>query len=87
MYNRCMQTQIIIKNLPHIYIKIFCLVYIKMINLSFDELRSIVQIRNRSDFENKSKDDLTKALSEPKRETPKPKSETPKPKPEIPKPK
>ena len=51
-----------------------------MINLSFDELRLIVQIRNRSDYENKSKDDLTKALSEPKRETPKPKSETPKPK-------
>ena len=42
-----------------------------MINLSFDELRLIVQIRNRSDYENKSKDDLTKALSEPKRVTPK----------------
>ena len=42
-----------------------------MINLSFDELRLIAQIRNISDYENKSKDDLIKALSEPK---PKPKN-------------
>ena len=41
-----------------------------MINLSFDELRLIAQIRNISDYENKSKEDLIKALSETK---PKPK--------------
>ena len=44
-----------------------------MLNLSFDELRLIVQIRNISDFEKKSKEDLIKALSEPE---PKPKPET-----------
>ena len=69
-----------------------------MINWSFDELRLIAQIRNISAYENKSKEDLTKALSEPKLETPKtkiqklqiPKPETPQPKipkPETPKPK
>ena len=56
-----------------------------MINLSFDELRLIVQIRNISDYENKSKGDLMKALSEPKPETPKPKPEPQIPKPETPK--
>ena len=57
-----------------------------MINLSFDELRLIAQVRNISGYENKSKEDLIKALSEPKSESPKP--EIPKPeilKPEIPK--
>ena len=49
-----------------------------MVNLSFDKLRLITQIRNISDYENKSKEDLIKALSEPKPETPKPE-----PKPEI----
>ena len=53
-----------------------------MINLSFDELRLVTQIRNISDYENKSKEDLIKALSEPTPETPnqdtKPKPETPK---------
>ena len=49
-----------------------------MINLSFDELRLIAQIRNISNYKNKSKEDLIKALSEPKPETPKPE-----PKPEI----
>ena len=64
-----------------------------MRNLSLDELRLIAQIRNISDYENKSKEDLIKALSEPKFESPKPeipKPETPKPKipnPDIPKPK
>ena len=57
-----------------------------MINLSLDELKLIAQIRNISDCENKSKEDLIKVLSEPKPETkPKqtPKSETkPKPEPE-----
>ena len=41
-----------------------------MINLSFDELRQVAQFRNISDYENKSKEDLIKALSE--LETPKP---------------
>ena len=57
-----------------------------MINLSFGELRLIAQIRNISNYENKSKEDSIKALSKPKSESPKPeipKLETPKP--EIPK--
>ena len=64
-----------------------------MINLSFDELRQVAQFRNISDYENKSKEDLIKALSEletPKPETPKPEAkpktkqkQTPKPKPAI----
>ena len=37
-----------------------------MINLSLDELRLIAQIRNLSNYENNSKEDLIKALSEPK---------------------
>ena len=49
------------------------MVNIELINLSFDELRLIAQIRNISDYENKSNDDLIKALSEPKPETLKPK--------------
>ena len=44
---------------------------IRMINLSLDELRLIAQVRNISDYENKSKEDLIKALSETK---PKPKA-------------
>ena len=51
-------------------------------NLSFDELRLIAQIRNISDYENKSKEDLIKALSEPKPK-PEPKLE---PKPQTPRP-
>ena len=47
-----------------------------MINLSFDELRLIAQVRNISGYENKSREDLIKALSETKPEIPKP--ETPK---------
>ena len=53
-----------------------------MINLTFDELRLIAQIRNISDYENKSKEDLIKALSETKPQKTKPektKPETPKP--------
>ena len=71
--------------------KKFCLVNIRMINLSFDELKLIAQVRNISDYENKYKGDLIKALSEPRSELPKPeipKLETPKseiPKSEIPK--
>ena len=60
---------------------------IRMINLSFDELRLIAQIRNGSDYESKSKEDLIEALSKikPKPQTPKPepKPQTPEPKPEI----
>ena len=66
-----------------------------MINLSLDELRVIAQIRNISDYENKSKEDLIKALSEPKPKTSKPetkpkpdtkpKQQTLKPEPETPK--
>ena len=53
----------------------------RMINLSFDELRLIAQVRNISDYEIKSKEELTTVLSEPKLKSPKPetsKSETPK---------
>ena len=52
-----------------------------MINLSFDELKLIAQVTNITGYENKSKEDLIKALSEPKSVSPKPKI----PKPEIPK--
>ena len=56
-----------------------------MISLSFDELRLITQIRNISNYQNKSKEDLIKALSKPKPETTlKPESKPkPQPKPEI----
>ena len=51
----------------------------------------MVQIRNISDYENKSKENLIKALSETKPQTtkPEPKPQTPKPesKPQTPKPK
>ena len=47
-----------------------------MINFSLDELRIIAQIRNISDHENKSKEDLIKALNETKPKALKP--ETPK---------
>ena len=45
---------------------IYVLLSIKMINLSLNELKLIAQIRNISDYENKSKEDLIKVLSEPK---------------------
>ena len=47
-----------------------------MINLSFDDVRLIAQVRNISGYENKSREDLIKAFRETKPETPKP--ETPK---------
>ena len=54
---------------------------IRMMNLSLDEQRLIAQARNISDYENKSKEDFIKVLSETK---PKPKIETkPKPEPKI----
>ena len=64
---------------------------IRIINLSLDNLRLIAQSRNISDHKNKSKEDLIKALSEPKPETklePKPNPKTklkpePKPKPKL----
>ena len=57
-----------------------------MINLSFGELKLIAQVRNISNNKNKSKEDLIKALSEPKSESPKPEISKPEiPKPEIPK--
>ena len=39
---------------------------INMINLALDEIRLIAQNRNIRDYENKSEEDLIKALSEPK---------------------
>ena len=58
-----------------------------MINLSFDELKLIAQVGNISGYKNKSKEDLIKALSEAKSESPKPEISKPEtPKPEIPKP-
>ena len=77
MYNQCTYTLIIIKQFHnHIkkylslkYKKNSCLVNIRMINLWFDELILIAQIRNISNYENKSKEDLIKALSEIKPET------------------
>ena len=42
-----------------------------MINLSLNELKLIAQVRNISNYEKKSEEDLVKALSEPK---PEPKS-------------
>ena len=54
-----------------------------MINLSFHELKSIAQVRNISGYENKSNEDLIKALSQPKSESPKPEIPKAKPRPEI----
>ena len=50
---------------PQIFKKKNVLVNIRMINLSLDKLRLIAQSRNISDYENKSKEDLKKALSKP----------------------
>ena len=77
------------------YKKTFVLSNIRMKNLSLHVLRLIAQIRTISDYENKSQEDLIKAISEakPKPETPEPETkpkQIPKPqtpKPEIPKPK
>ena len=62
MYNQCTYTQIIVKKV-HNYKKNFCLVNIRMINLSLNELKLIAQYRNISDYENKSKEDLIKSRS------------------------
>ena len=65
-------------------IKKICVLNIRMENLWIDELKLTAEHRNISDYENKSKEDLIKALSEPK-----PKPQTPKPEPKLqtPKPK
>ena len=65
----------------------FLLLSKRMIDLSLDELRLIAQNRNISNYENKSEQDLIKALSEPetkpkRKQTRKPEPE-PKPKPEM----
>ena len=52
------------------------LLNVRMIDLSLNELKLIAQIRNISDYENKSKEDLIKELNETKPKTLKP--ETPK---------
>ena len=61
-----MYTLIIIKKfyLSNIKKK-FCSVNIRMISLSFDELRLIAQATGISSYEKKSEEDLIKALSEP----------------------
>ena len=88
-YNYCKKIHNYIKKFPpHKYKKKFALFNIRMINLSFDELRLIAEIRNISDYENKSKEDLMKALSETKpKPKPEPKPQTLKPetKPQTPK--
>ena len=58
------------------YKKKFCLVKYKNDKFNIKQLKLIAQIRNIRDYENKSKEDLIKALSEPKPERLKP--ETPK---------
>ena len=63
-------------HLSNIYIKKNVLLSIKMINLSLNELKLRPQLTNISDYENKSKKYLIKALSKPKPKTLKP--ETPK---------
>ena len=77
IYNKCRYTPIIIKTF-HNYIKkispdkynfFFCLLNIRMINLSFDELRLLAQIRNISHYENKSKEDLKKSTQRNKTKT------------------
>ena len=80
-YKKKIHNYIYKKNYPTNTKNFFVLLNIRMINLSFDELKLIAQIRNISDYENKSKEDLIKALSKPETK-PKPKPE-PESKPEI----
>ena len=54
IHDHCTYTLIIVKkNLFLKYKKVFCLVNIRMINLSFDELKLTAQFRNISDYETK----------------------------------
>ena len=62
------------------------MVNIRTINLLFDKLRLIAQIRNISDYKFKSKEDLIKVLSKPEAKPQAPKPQTPKPKPQTPRP-
>ena len=72
-----MYTLIIIKSLFLKYKKkIFSSVNVRMINLSLDELKLIAQLRNISNYENKSKEDLIKALSKTKPKSIKTKTRT-----------
>ena len=64
---------------PRKYKKKICLVNIRTINLSFDKLRLIAQIRNISDYKFKSKEDLIKVLSKPEAKPQAPKPQAPKP--------
>ena len=50
----------------YIYIYIYIWLYKRIINLSLNELKLIVQNTNMSDYENKSEKDLIKELSGPK---------------------
>ena len=43
-----------------------CAYYIRIINLSLNELKLIAKSRSIKDYEKKSEDDLIKMLSEPK---------------------
>ena len=45
------------------------ILYIKMISLSLNELKLITKSRSFKDYKNKSEEDLTKILSEPKPKT------------------
>ena len=65
-YKKKIHNYIYKKNYPTNTKNFFVLLNIRMINLSFDELRLIAQIRNISNYENKSIENLIKALSEPK---------------------
>ena len=63
-----MYTQIITKKISHKY-KTNILLNIRMIkmtNWSLNELKLIAQNRNKSDYENKPKKELVKAISEAK---------------------
>ena len=62
IYDHCMYTKVSsLKNK-----NFFVLLSMKMINLTLNELKLIAQIRNINERENKSKENLIKALSERK---------------------
>ena len=82
--NHYTYTKIIIKNLLLKYKKKFLISKYKNDKSIIDELRLIAQIRNIRDYKNKFKEDLIKAISDPKPQIkPEPKPEIkPEPKPE-----
>ena len=53
--------------LPQIQKKLFCALNMNMINLLLDKLKLVAESRNIRDYGNKSRKDLIKVLSEPKR--------------------